>query len=341
MNKIIKLLKKMLKIIKSFLIIYFYFLVFIICSEDNYIFQLNKNVTRENINFKNRFGLKISADLYKPLTFNNSLKYSSLIIGPPIGGSKEQAPGVYCNEFAKRNFICLAINSPFNDLNDDNSFYINSPELYSETFSSAVDYLGLLTFIDRNKIGAIGISGGGSYALSAAAMDNRIKGVAVFSAFEFNEMKGKEKKLLIEKLSKQRWLDSENGKQEYIQLFPEKPVNEIPDYLTDLKAELYSFYAFERGHQKKGKGGMTTTSYLSIQNYPLLNSIGDISPRPILIVVCGNAKSKSFSDSIYAKAKEPKEYFIVPDCNHIDLYDDINKIPFDKTENFFIDSFDI
>ena len=333
----------MLKIIKSSLIIYFYFLELIICYDDNYIFQLNNNVTRENVYFKNRFGLKISADLYKPSSFDSSLKYSSLIIGPPIGGSKEQAPGVYCNEFAKRNFICLAINSPFNLLNDNNSysFYINSPEIYSETFSSAVDYLGLLIYIDRNKIGAIGISGGGSFALSAAAMDNRIKGIAVFSAFEFNEMKGKEKKLLLENLSKQRWLDIENNKQEYIPLFPENPVKEIPDDLSDINAELYSFYAFERGHHKNGKGGMTKTSYLSIQNYPLLNFIGDISPRPILIVVCENAKSKSFSDSIYEKAKEPKEYFIVPDCNHIDLYDNINKIPFDKTEKFFNESFDI
>ncbi|MEN8079235.1 alpha/beta hydrolase [Clostridioides difficile] len=137
------------------------------------------------------------------------------------------------------------------------------------------------------------------------------------------------------KLSEQRWIDAKNEYPEYIPFFPEQPLDEVPAELEEPPAEWFRFYATKRGHHPNARGGFTSTSDLAFLNYRLLDYIDEISPRPILFIVGDKAHSKFFSENVYAAANEPKKIYIVEDSEHIDLYDRLDRIPFDKLEEFF------
>ena len=170
-------------------------------------------------------------------------------------------------------------------------------------------------------------------------MDSRIKAVATASMYDMSAMRETmsedELKNTIDQLSKQRWVDFENGKPEYIPSFPAEPVTQVPEGLDPISEEFFSYYGLKRGHHPHARANFTTTSQLSFFNYQLLNHINTISPRPILFVMGENAHSRFFSENAYEKASEPKELYIVEDAIHIDLYDMVDKIPFDKLEDFF------
>ena len=197
-------------------------------------------------------------------------------------------------------------------------------------------------YVDRERIGVIGICGSGGFALSAASVDVRIKAVATTSMYDISnvrEMMNLSKEQLDamkRQLCEQRWKDFENGEPEYIPGFPETPYedDELPE--TDpLTNEWNRFYATGRGHHPNARGGFTTTSNLAMMQFKCLDYIEEISPRPILLIAGDRAHSKSFSETAYAKAAQPKELYIVEDAEHIDLYDRVDRIPFDKLESFF------
>ena len=220
---------------------------------------------------------------------------------------------------------------------------MSSPDLFTENFSAGVDYLGLQEFVDREKIGVIGICGSGGFALSAAQVDTRIKAVATASMYDMSAISraffNNSEELFKAKdaLSRQRWVDAENGYPEYIPTFPEEPLDEAPEGMAEPDGEWFRFYAVKRGHHPNARGGFTTTSNLSFMNYDLLSHIDEIAPRPILFLVGDRAHSKSFSEKVYKEAAEPKEIYTVEDAEHIDLYDRTDRNPFDKLEEFFKD----
>lgn len=310
---------------------------------EEYTFKLDENVNRTHVKYKNRYGITIAGDLYIAKNTDLSVKNPALVIGPPYGGTKEQSPGVYANKLCQRGFIVLAFDPAYNGESGGEPRHISSPEIFSENFSAGVDYLGIQPFVDREKIGAIGICGSGGFALSAAQMDSRIKAVACASMYDMSAMRDtftpEQLKTEIDRLSRQRWIDYENGSMEYIPFFPEKPVDKVPEGLDPITEEFFSYYGLKRGHSKNALGGFTTTSQLVFYNYQLLNHIDTISPRPILFIVGDNAHSKYFSENAYKAASEPKEMYVVPDAIHIDLYDKTDKIPFDKLESFFKTAF--
>lgn len=305
-----------------------------------YIFELSEKVERKNVSFKNRYGMNIAGELYTAKDMDLSKKHPTLIVGAPYGGVKEQGPGVYANELAQRGFVVLTFDQSFMGDSKGEPRCVSSPEIFTENFSAAVDYLGLQNFVDREKIGVIGICGSGGFALSATQMDTRIKAVATASMYDMTaagrSFMDKETVLKTkEKLSNQRWIDAENGYPEYIPFFPETPFDEVPAGMEEPTAEWFRFYAIKRGHHPNARGGFTTTSDLAFLNYRLLDYIDEISPRPILFVIGDRAHSKFFSENAYAAANEPKEIYTVEDAEHIDLYDRIDRIPFDKLEEFF------
>ena len=310
-----------------------------------YTFTLSENVNRTSVSYLNRYGIRIAADLYTAKDMDETTKQPALVIGPPYGGVKEQGPGVYANQLAQRGFVCLAFDPAFMGESGGEPRHVSSPDIFAENFSAGVDYLGTLPFVDRERIGAIGICGSGGFALSAAQVDTRIKAVATASMYDISDagrifMTPEQLQEELPKLNEQRWKDFENGSPEYLPSFPETPAEEVPEGLDPVSAEFYSYYGLKRGHHPNARGGFTTTSQLAMLNFRSLDFVDQISPRPILMIVGENAHSKFFSENVYKAAAEPKELYVVPDAIHIDLYDRLDKIPFDKMESFFKEAFE-
>lgn len=309
----------------------------------NYIQKLSENVERNHVRYQNRYGIALAGDLYTAKGLDKEKKHPALIVGAPYGGVKEQGPSVYANELAQRGFVVLTFDPCYMGESGGEPRRVSSPELFTENFCAGVDFLGLQAFVDREKIGVIGICGSGGFALAAAQMDTRIKAVATASMYDMTVtarlgLDSKEKIFAAkDALARQRWVDAENGSPEYIPAFPEEPLAEVPVDMEEPAAEWFRFYAVKRGHHPNARGGFTTTSNLSFMNYDLLAHIDEISPRPVLFIMGDRAHSRFFSENAYAKAAEPKEIYNVEDAEHIDLYDRTDRIPFDKIESFFKD----
>lgn len=308
--------------------------------DKKYIASLPENVERIPVHYQNRYGMEIAGEVYRSSCFDQQRKYPALIVGAPYGGVKEQGPCVYAGELARRGFVVLTFDQSFMGESSGNPRHVSSPDIFTENFSAAVDYLGLQPYIDREKIGAIGICGSGGFALAAAQVDVRIKAVATCSMYDMTAAvrAGKDAAAIQAakaQLAQQRWKDAEKGFPEYNPYFPEEPLDSVPAELDALNAEWFRFYAVKRGHHPHARGGFTTTSELALYGYPLLHYIAEIAPRPILFVMGDRAHSRFFSENAYAAASEPKELYIVPDAEHIDLYDRVDRIPFDKLAQFF------
>lgn len=315
--------------------------------EDYYTFELNDDVTRTRVEYKNRYGITLAGDLYVSKDLDTSADYPALVVGPPYGGVKEQGPGVYANQLARRGFVVLAFDPSFNGESGGDVRHVSSADIFVEDFSAGVDYLGTLAFVNRERIGAVGICGSGGFALSAAQVDKRIKAVATASMYDISragrygfgdtvDADGLDE--MLDHLAAKRWEDVDNGVAEYNPAFPEEVVETVPEGLDPNSEEFFRYYGLVRGHHPNARGGFTTTSSMSMINFSLLDHVNTISPRPILLIIGENAHSRYFSEDVYEAADEPKELYVVPDAEHIDLYDDIKKIPFDKIETFFKDA---
>lgn len=309
-----------------------------------YIEDLDKSVQREYVNFTNRFGIHLAGDLYYSKDIDLRGSYPALIIGAPYGGTKEQGPCVYAGEMAKRGFVAMTFDQAYMGESDGSPRHISSPELFAESFSAAVDYLGIqVPFVDRERIGVIGICGSAGFSLMAASVDTRIKAVATVSMYDITDLRGmahltkQQLEQMKEELNRLRWEDYANGQPEYKPSFPDKPypsVDALPktDPITN---EWNRFYAVPRGFHANARGNFTTTSQLSMLQVDALAHIDEISPRPILFVFGDIAHSRAYSERAYDLAKDPKEKYIVKGAEHIDLYDNKKFIPFDKLEDFF------
>jgi hypothetical protein len=312
-------------------------------SASSRIIEVSEKVKVEKVYFHNRFGMQLCGELYTPKS-KSSAKMPTLIIGAPYGGVKEQGPSVWANFLAQRGFVCFTFDAPFMGESEGKTRNASSPELFSESFSAAVDYLGCMPIVDRNRIGVIGICGSGGFALSAAAVDPRIKAVLTASMIDISQnpdvfyAKKEDRQKRLQQVAEQRWKDYESGSTEVINYYPEEAVTTIPDGLDPMTAEFWSFYALKRGHHKNALGGFTTTSDWSFFNYHLLDHIAEISPRPVMVMAGEKASTKIFSEQIFQRLGEPKEFVTVAGANHVDLYDggvNHDLISWDKVAEFF------
>jgi len=308
------------------------------------IFAKSDKVEVERVSYRNRYGLSVSADLYLPKDLDCTQKYPAIVVGTPYGGVKEQGAGLYAQTMAERGFVAIAFDESYNGTSGGEPRRTSSPEIFTEDFSAGVDFLGTRPYVDRNKIGAIGICGSGAFALKAAQVDQRIKAVATASMYDMSRvtrngwmdsMSDEERTKMLTQLGEQRWKDFELGPPAIAAGFPSEPQESVPEDLDPITSEFFEFYAMKRGFHPNAPAAFTLTSSMAFMNFPLLNYLETIAPRPILLIIGENAHSRYFSEDAYAMAAEPKELCIVPAARHIDLYDKTDMIPFDKLTSFF------
>lgn len=311
-------------------------------QDDGYTFVLSDEVTRTSVRYKNRYGVEITADLYRSVDLDESVGHPAIVIGPPNGGVKEQAPGVYGQEMARRGFVAVGFDPSYNGESGGEPRHVASPELFAEDFSAGVDFLGSLPYVDRDRIGVIGVCGSGGFALSAAQVDIRIKAVATAAMYDISGVtrngwqdttSDDERRKALDEIAAQRWKDVDAGEPALTPTFP----SEIPDGLDPITSEFFEYYVpTSRGHLPRSIGGFAVISSPSPHiNFGQLRHLPDIAPRPILLITGEHAHSRYFSDTVHEQATGPKKLVVVPGARHIDLHDRTDLIPFDKLETFF------
>jgi fermentation-respiration switch protein FrsA (DUF1100 family) len=304
-------------------------------------FPKSDQVDHQKVSFKNRYGITLAADLYVPKARAEG-RLAALAVGGPFGAVKEQSSGLYAQTMAERGFVTLAFDPSYTGESGGEPRNVASPDINTEDFSAAVDFLGLHPSVDRARIGIIGICGFGGMALNATAVDKRIKAVVASTMYDmtrvmskgYNDSVAKEQRSqMLDKLSQQRWVDAEKGMPAYGPL-----ANELKGGEAQFLVDYHDYYRTPRGFHERAinsNASWTVTNPLSFMNMPLLSYIAEISPRPMLLIHGEKAHSRYFSETAYAAAAEPKELMIVSGASHVDLYDRLDKIPFDKMTSFF------
>ncbi|MCI5725464.1 alpha/beta hydrolase [Fusobacterium sp.] len=312
------------------------------------IFLKSDKIEHTKVMFKNRYGITLVGDLYVPKNIGNQ-KLAAIAVSGPFGAVKEQSSGLYAQTLAERGFVTLAFDGSYTGESGGYPRNVPSPEINTEDFSAAVDFLGTQSFVNRDKIGILGICGWGGFALNAAISDTRIKAVATSTMYDITRTAAKGYNDSIDanarynmkkQINEARWKAVENN---YADLLPannlrkEQFTEETPQFIK----EYSDFYTTKRGYHSRAvnsnpNGSWTTTGMLPLTNMPILQYASEMR-TPTLIVAGENAHSHYMSEDAYkALGNKNKELYIVKGAVHTDLYDDKNgKIPYDKFESFF------
>lgn len=298
-------------------------------------------VNHKKVSFKNIYNMKVVGNLYTPKTMAADAVLPAIVVGHPMGAVKEQSASLYAQKMAEKGFVTLAIDLSFWGESAGKPRNSVLPDVYSEDFSAAVDYLSSLKYVDKNKIGVIGICGSGSFAISAAKIDSRIKAIATVSMYNMgnaarhglnNSLSLDQRKALIDEISQKRTEEFGNRTHE----LTGGTVDKLKEDSNQIEKEFYDFYRTKRGAcGDKTSTHPTLTSYAKFLNFYPFEDIESISPRAMLFITGDWAHSKEFSEDAYNRAAEPKEIYYVNGVGHTDLYDRVDIIPFDKLDSFF------
>ncbi|MCD7984502.1 MAG: alpha/beta hydrolase [Desulfovibrio sp.] len=290
--------------------------------------------------------MTVAGNLFLPTGMDQTAKHAAIIVGHPMGAVKEQSADLYATKMAEQGFVALSVDLAFWGGSAGEPRNAVSPDIYAETFSAAVDYLGTRPFVDRERIGVIGICGSGGFAVSAAKIDPRLKAIATISMYDMGAasrnglrhgQSAEQRKKLLEEAAAQRYVEFSGGATRYTS----GTVHELTEKSTPIEREFFEFYRTPHGEfTPRGTSPLTTThptlsSNVKFMNFYPFNDIETISPRPMLFVTGENAHSREFSEDAYKRAAEPKELLVVPGAGHVDLYDRMGLIPFDRLAGFF------
>lgn len=323
------------------------------------VFPKSDALNHRKITFVNRYGITLAADLYEPKIYSGKL--AAIAVAGPYGAVKEQVSGRYAQEMAARGFLTIAFDPSFTGESGGHPRNTTSPDINTEDFSAAVDFLSVQPNVDANRIGVIGICGWGGFALNVAAQDPRIKATVTATMYDMCRVmtygyfdNGKDANALradrIEnrrKIAAQRTQDYKNGTYKMAGGVPTMISADTPQFVKDY----HDFYQTERGYHPRSFGsttGGTLTSSLVFMNMPILSFSREIE-TPVLMIHGEKAHSRYFSEDAfkYMTGKRSngmntihgnKELMIIPGANHVDLYDNAAAIPFDKIERFFKDN---
>lgn len=312
-------------------------------ANDTRVFETDPVIDVQGVRFKNRFGIELAGHLYLPKNFDAAQKYAAIAVCGPFGAVKEQASGLYAQEMARRGFVAMAFDPSFTGESEGQPRYVASPDINTEDFSAAVDFLSLLDFVDAERVGIIGICGWGGLALNAAAIDTRIKATVTSTMYNmsrvtangyFDSLDADGRYELRKQLNAQRLVDAKSGEYALAGGLPDVVPDDAPQFLKDY----FAYYKTARGYHKRSlnsNGGWNKTSALSFINTPQLAYSSEIR-NAVLVIHGEKAHSRYFSEDAFKSLKgENKELMIIPGASHVDLYDNYEKIPFDKIELFF------
>ncbi len=312
------------------------------------VFPKSDKVNHRKVTFVNRYGITLAADLYEPKNYSGKL--AAVAVAGPFGAVKEQSSGLYAQQMAERGFLAIAFDPSFTGESGGSPRFVASPDINTEDFCAAVDFLSVQPNVDAERIGIIGICGWGGFALNAAAIDARIKATVTTTMYDMSRVTANgyfdyekdaatiaaERQANRENLRRQRTADYKAGIYARAGGVPDD-VSQMPQFVKDY----YTYYKTKRGYHKRSlnsNAGWNSTSALSFMNMPLLCYSSEIK-NPVLIIHGEKAHSRYFSEDAFKNLTgNNKELMIIPGANHIDLYDNLDKIPFDKIEKFFKDN---
>ncbi len=314
-------------------------------------FPKSEKVNHSKVTFHNRYGVTLAADMYVPK--NADGKLPALAVSGPFGAVKEQSSGLYAQTMAERGFLTIAFDPSFTGESGGEPRYVASPDINTEDFCAAVDFLSVQENVDPEKIGIIGICGWGGMAINAAAIDTRIKATAAMTMYDmtrctangyFDSEDSEQARYEKRKaMNEQRIVDYKNGSY----ALGGGVVDPLPDDAPFFVKDYYDYYKTDRGYHERSlnsNGGWNITSSLSFLNMPILHYANEIRSA-VLLVHGEKAHSCYFSRDAFAnmikdsKYADKKELLIIPEAVHTDLYDKTDIIPFDRLEQFFIQNF--
>lgn len=314
-------------------------------------FYHSNNVTIQPITFQNQYLMTVAGNLFIPSGLNRSINSSAIIVGHPMGAVKEQSANLYATKLAEQGFVTVSIDTSFWGGSEGEPRNAVLPDIYAESFSAAVDYLSTQQFIGRERIGVLGICGSGSFVISAAKIDPRMKAIATVSMYDMGAVNRnglqrsqsiEQRKQVISAAVQQRQVEVDGGGIQYTGGTP----HELTANSTLVDVEFFDYYRTSRGEftPEGSLPNLTTHPTLSsntkFMNFYPFNDIDTISPRPMLFISGDQAHSREFSEDAFSLAAEPKELFWVPGAGHVDLYDRVELIPFDKLTQFFQENLD-
>ena len=304
---------------------------------------IGNGVKKQKVTFHNRFLIDMVGDLYFPANYSPAKKYAAIIVGHPFGGVKEQTSGLHARKLAEIGYVTLAFEASYYGESGGYPRRMESPEVRVDDFSAAVDFLTNHPAVEADKIGVIGICGGGCYSVSATQIDHRIKALATISMYDMGRARRQgigdtqtyqQRMSILDEIGRQRTAEYDGAARKDIRALPEKVDENTPKFAIDF---LDYYDNPKRGQHPNSTGYYSYTSLAPMMNFFPFTQIETISPRPLLFIVGENAVSKYFSEDAYEKAAEPKELFVVPGATHVDLYDqpEYLKITLPKLDTFF------
>lgn len=309
-------------------------------------FYTSAAVAVQKVTFNNQYGMRVTGSLFLPRGMDRTTPHAALVVGHPMGAVKEQSSTLYATKLAEQGFVTLAIDLSFWGESGGEPRNAVSPDIYAEDFSAAVDYLRSQSFVDRDRIGALGICGSGSFVISAAKIDPRIRAVATVSMYDMGAANRdglghavtlQQRRAVIAAAAEQRDVEFAGGPTRYTS----GSVHHIDATSSPIEREFFDFYRTPRGEFTPAgttpqlTTHPTLTSNVKFMNFYPFNDIETISPRPMLFIAGSQAHSREFSEAAYKLAGQPKELLIVPDAGHVDLYDRVERIPFARLTAFF------
>ena len=306
------------------------------------VFPKSDKVDHRKVTFRNRYGITLAADLYTPKGTEGKLP--AIAVSGPFGAVKEQSSGLYAQKMAELGFLTLAFDPSYTGESGGTPRYVASPDINTEDFCAAVDFLSVQENVDPERIGIIGICGWGGMAINAAAMDTRIKATAAMTMYDMtrvnangyfdSENTADARYAKKQAMNAQRTADYKNG----TYALAGGVVDPLPEDAPQFVKDYYGYYKTQRGYHPRSlnsNGGWNVTSSLSFMNMPILQYAGEIRSA-VLLVHGEKAHSRYFSEGAYEKLTgDNKELMIIPGANHVDLYDNLAAIPFEKLRSFF------